>query len=114
MPTTPSKSRFSKHVFVCTNRRGGEGGKGCCASKGGEELLIKMKDAAKAAGLGRDVRINRAGCLGQCARGIAAVVYPEGVWYGALKVEDADTIVAEHLVAGRPVERLLLKDDINA
>jgi hypothetical protein len=35
-----------------------------------------------------------------------AVVYPDGVWYAALTASDAAEIVREHLVDGRPVERL--------
>jgi (2Fe-2S) ferredoxin len=34
------------------------------------------------------------------------VVYPEAVWYGNVQAEDAAEIVREHLVGGRPVERL--------
>jgi (2Fe-2S) ferredoxin len=34
------------------------------------------------------------------------VVYPEAVWYGNVQPGDAEEIVAEHLIAGRPVERL--------
>jgi (2Fe-2S) ferredoxin len=34
------------------------------------------------------------------------VVYPEAVWYGDVQPEDAVAIVEEHLVGGRPVERL--------
>ena len=39
------------------------------------------------------------------------VVYPEAVWYGNVRPEDAAEIVAEHLVGGRPVERLRLADE---
>lgn len=38
-------------------------------------------------------------CLGPCFDGPNAVVYPEGVWYGALDESDADALVA-HLVDG--------------
>jgi len=38
------------------------------------------------------------------------VVYPEAVWYGNVKSEDAEAIVAEHLVGGRPVERLMVAE----
>jgi (2Fe-2S) ferredoxin len=34
------------------------------------------------------------------------VVYPEDVWYCGVQVDDADEIVREHLIGGRPVERL--------
>ena len=33
-------------------------------------------------------------------------MYPEGVWYGGVKPEDVAEILDEHLVNGRPVERL--------
>ena len=39
------------------------------------------------------------------------VVYPEAVWYGNVQPEDAAEIVAEHLVASRPVKRLRLADE---
>jgi (2Fe-2S) ferredoxin len=65
-----------------------------------------LKQAAREAGLGDRVRINQAGCFSQCGNGPMAVVYPDGVWYAALTPEDASEIVSEHLVAGRPVERL--------
>ena len=40
----------------------------------------------------------------------AVVVYPDAVWYGFVKPEDAAEIVTEHLVGGRPVERLRIAD----
>jgi (2Fe-2S) ferredoxin len=39
------------------------------------------------------------------------VVYPDAVWYGHVQPEDAEEIVREHLVGGRPVERLRLADE---
>ena len=39
------------------------------------------------------------------------VVYPDGVWYGRLQVDDVDEIIAEHLIGGRPVERLRIVPD---
>jgi (2Fe-2S) ferredoxin len=38
------------------------------------------------------------------------VVYPEAVWYGNVQAEDAEAIVNEHLIGGRPVERLRLAE----
>ena len=65
-----------------------------------------MKDA----GLKLTVRANKAGCLDQCEHGPTVVVYPEAVWYGHVTPADVDEIVTEHLVHGRPVERLVLAD----
>ena len=69
-------------------------------------MRTRLRDAAKAAGLGRSVRINAAGCLDQCARGVAVVVYPDAIWYGGVTIDDVDEIVRSHLVRGEPVERL--------
>jgi (2Fe-2S) ferredoxin len=39
------------------------------------------------------------GCLGACFDGPSAVVYPDGIWYGGLAVEDARAL-ADHLATG--------------
>jgi len=94
-------SVYERHVFVCTR---GE----WCPSIDGDGLGVHaaLKQAAREAGLGERVRINQSGCLSQCGNGPMAVVYPDAVWYSALSPEDAHEIVGEHLVGGRPVERL--------
>lgn len=70
-----------------------------------------MSQLAKDAGLAGRVRINKSGCLDQCEHGPMVVVYPEAVWYGNVQPGDADAIVAEHLVGGRPVERLRVAEE---
>lgn len=37
------------------------------------------------------------------------VVYPDNVWYGRVTTADVKEIVEQHVVGGRPVERLLMK-----
>ena len=92
---------FERHVFVCTR---GE----WCPSVDGDGIGVHaaLKAAAGEAGLADRVRINHSGCFSQCGNGPMAVVYPDAVWYAALTPDDAEEIVREHLVAGRPVERL--------
>ena len=99
---------FHRHVFVCTNRRPDDNPKGCCATKGGEEVRARFKDELSRRGLKGSMRANAAGCLDTCAFGVSVVVYPEGTWYAGVKAEDVPTIVEEHLVGGRPVQRLLM------
>lgn len=72
---------------------------------------MALQQAAKAADLAGRVRVNKSGCLDQCEHGPTVVVYPEAVWYGHVKPEDAEEIVREHLIGGRPVERLRLADE---
>jgi (2Fe-2S) ferredoxin len=69
-----------------------------------------LQQLAREAGLGAKVRINKSGCLDQCEHGPTVVVYPDAVWYGNVQPEDAEEIVREHLVGGRPVERLRIAD----
>jgi (2Fe-2S) ferredoxin len=99
---------FQRHVFVCTNRRPDGNPKGCCATKGAEEVRAAFKSEMEKRGIKGQMRANAAGCVDTCAFGVSVVIYPEGVWYGGVKTEDVPAIVDEHLLGGRPVERLLM------
>jgi (2Fe-2S) ferredoxin len=100
---------YLRHVFVCTNRRPEDNPKGSCAAKGSEAVLDRFKEELHKRGLKGRMRANAAGCLDACAFGTAVVVYPEGVWYAGVKVEDVVEIIESHLVAGAPVERLRMR-----
>jgi len=101
---------FRRHVFICTNERSAEDPRGCCVSRGGREVAAAFKTKLYERGLKRIVRPNKAGCLDQCAQGVSVVVYPDGVWYGGVSVDDVDEIIEQHIVGGRPVERLVVPD----
>ena len=96
---------FERHVFVCTNRRPDGSPKGCCATKGGDEVRLALKKELDAQGV-QGVRANASGCLDACERGVAVVVYPDNVWYQGVTVGDVKELVSSHLVGGAPVERL--------
>lgn len=101
--------RFKYHVMVCENRRDPADPRGCCAAKGSEAIRAALKDEIARRGLSREARANAAGCLDACAYGPTIVVYPEGVWYGGVRVEDVPELVESHLVNGVPLERLRLR-----
>lgn len=101
---------YHRHVFVCTNQRDPSHPRGCYAGKDGANIREAVKAAVEQAGLSGTVRINKSGCLDQCEHGVTMVVYPEGVWYGFVKLADVEEIVRSHLVDGEPVERLRLPD----
>lgn len=102
-------SLFEKHVFVCENQRPEGDPRGCCSSKGASAFTAALKQLVKDAGLNRKIRVNKSGCLDQCAFGAVAVVYPEGVWYRGVTADDALEVFEQHIKGGRPVERLLLR-----
>ena len=102
---------FEHHVFVCHNVRPEGAPRPSCTADGKSDLFTQLQQLIRAAGLGARVRINKAGCLDQCEHGPMVVVYPEAVWYGNVRPEDAAAIVEEHLVGGHPVERLRVADE---
>lgn len=99
---------YERHVFVCVNERDAANPKGCCAAKGAHEIRSRLKQLAFEAGLRGRIRINTSGCLDQCATGVTIVIYPEAVWYGHVTLADVDELFREHVIGGRPVERLRL------
>lgn len=101
--------QLERHVFVCCNERDADDPRGCCAAKDAEAVRDALKARLKALGVSKQIRANKAGCLDQCKHGVTVVVYPEQTWYRGVTVEDVEEIVQEHLLQGRPVERLRLE-----
>src|SRR3990170_1248437 len=103
--------RFERHIFICTNQRPDADPRGCCTARGSEKVVEAFKLELVRRGLKGRMRANKAGCLDNCARGVSVVIYPDGVWYGGVTAQDVPEIVERHLVGGRPVERLVLRDN---
>lgn len=91
-------SQYERHVFVCEGKR--------CARAGSDDVREALKESVARAGLKKRVRVNRAGCLGQCGHGPMVVVYPEGVWYAGVDAAGGRAIGDGHLIAGRVVSAL--------
>ncbi len=103
--------KFKYHIFVCGNTRQSGHPRGCCDPEGNEELRALFKAEVKKRRLRGQVRANRSGCLDQCEHGPCVVVYPEAVWYGGVTRQDVFPILEEHIIGGRPVERLRIADE---
>lgn len=101
---------FQKHIFICGNFRAPGHPRGCCDPQQEAALQKHFKKRLAEKGLHGKVRANQAGCLDQCEHGPNVVVYPDGVWYGGVTLEDVDEIVESHILGGVPVERLRLKE----
>jgi NADH:ubiquinone oxidoreductase subunit F (NADH-binding)/(2Fe-2S) ferredoxin len=95
-------SKFRMHLLVC-------GGTGCRAAESsliGESLKRELEEK----GLGNEVQVIMTGCFGFCEKGPVVKVMPDNTFYVEVKPEDAAVIVAEHVIKGRPVQRLLYVD----
>ena len=95
-------SDYKFHILVC-------GGTGCMSSNS-RQITENLNDAIKAAGMTDDVKVLQTGCFGFCEQGPIVKILPDNTFYTQVKPEDANEIIAEHIVKGRKVERLLYVD----
>ncbi|MFN0050620.1 MAG: (2Fe-2S) ferredoxin domain-containing protein [Planctomycetales bacterium] len=102
---------FTHHIFVCGNRREPGHSRGCCDPDGGDALRQAFKAELKKRQLGSLVRANAAGCLDQCELGPTVVIYPQGIWYGGVRIADVPRIIDETIVAGRILDDLVIPAD---
>lgn len=94
---------FKKHhVLVC-------GGTGCHSSNG-DKIKNLIEEKVNEKGLSEDIQVILTGCFGLCESGPNIVVYPEGVFYSHVTLEDVPEIVEEHIVKGHIVRRRLFKE----
>ncbi|MDH4284967.1 MAG: (2Fe-2S) ferredoxin domain-containing protein [Gallionellaceae bacterium] len=101
-----------KHVFVCTQSRPPEHPRGSCAANGSADVLQEFKQQFEQRQLWGRFALTGCGCLGTCGTGPSVLVYPESVMYGGVKKDDVATIIEEHLLNNKPVERLQLPPEI--
>lgn len=94
---------YRKHVLVCCKE-------GCCGARGGPEVFEVFRKELAQYGLA-DVLLSKTLCSGACPKhGATVIVHPDGLWYEVAKPEEVAEIVAQHLVKGWPVERLLYRE----
>ncbi len=111
-------AHLKKHIFICENQREANHPKGCCADRGGKELKNALKLEITRRNLKKEYRINSAGCLDVCEHGAAMVIYPQNIWYGAVKLGDVSQIVEQSIVGDKIIQKLIIpskkKDSANS
>ncbi len=85
------------------------GGTGCTSS-GSATLAKEFKKELIKHDLMDEVEIVVTGCFGLCELGPVVIVYPEGTFYSRVEASDVAELVSEHLVKGRPLERLIYSE----
>jgi len=100
-----------KHVFVCVQNRGPGHPRGSCAQSGAVEVWEALANSFQQKNLYGRFALSNSGCLGPCS-GPHVLVYPEGVMYGKVTKGDVAAIIDEHLLADKPVERLMLSPEV--
>ena len=86
-------------------------GTGCVSAR--SDLIKENFDKAIEKYKIRDVESMITGCFGFCGEGPIVKVEPDNVFYTHVSPDDVNEIVAEHILHGRPVKRLLYKNPKN-
>jgi NADH:ubiquinone oxidoreductase subunit F (NADH-binding)/(2Fe-2S) ferredoxin len=93
--------KLKNYILVC-------GGTGCESSKADEIYRSIMKELKDQHAEG-EAQVIKTGCFGFCEKGPIVKVLPDESFYVHVKPEDAKEIIAEHIIKGRQVSRLLYK-----
>jgi NADH:ubiquinone oxidoreductase subunit F (NADH-binding)/(2Fe-2S) ferredoxin len=94
---------YKNFILVCA----GTG----CESSGAIEIYEALLREAEAQGVKNEVQVVKTGCFGFCEKGPIVKVLPQESFYVEVKPEDAKEIIAEQVIKGREVKRLLYKKD---
>ncbi len=97
------------HVFVCTGKS--------CSARDSAEVRDAFERELKERGIlfGREAKgknpngsivLTECASVGFCTIGPTVLIYPDGTWYAQVRASDVPEIIEEHLLNGRPVERL--------
>lgn len=87
------------HLLVCA-------GTGCVANQS-FKIKEELEKEIQKKGLSDEVKVITTGCQGFCERGPIVIVKPGDIFYQQVKEKDIPLLVEEHLLKGRPVEKLM-------
>ena len=90
---------YRADVLICSGTE--------CVSSGSLQVIEALRAELERVGLAQEIRVVESGCRGFCAQGPVMMIYPDGIFYCQVHVEDVPVIVEETLLKGRVVERLV-------
>ncbi len=93
---------YRSHVLVCIDPE--------CLSKGAHDIIDSLNDELVVQGLIDEVQVLETSRIGGCANGPEMMVYPEGVHYSNLTVDDIPFLVEEHFLKGRVAQKFVLPE----
>jgi len=96
----PGDEQATRDLLVCAG--------GSCVTSRSPAVADTFEREIEQAGLGKQVRVVRVGCMGLCEAGPLVLVCPDGVFYRSVDDDGAKRIVVEHLAENRPVRELEL------
>jgi len=91
---------YRTHVLVCVDPE--------CLKRGAHDIIDALQDELVAEGLIDEVQVLETSRIGGCSEGPEMMVYPEGVHYANLTVDDIPYLVEEHFLKGRIAQKLVM------
>lgn len=95
-------SKEKRYITVC----GGTG----CKSCGGDKIVDNLREEIKKAGVEDKVSVSITGCFGFCEKGPIVHISPDNTFYVKVTPSDAEDIIREHIIGGKPLQRLLYEE----
>lgn len=83
-----------------------------CASSGAHKIIDVLREEIIRQGIQDHVSVVSTGCHGFCEQGPTLIIEPQQTLYTQVKPEDVPEIVAQDLMEGKIVERLLFTDPL--
>ncbi len=97
---------YRSHVLVCVDPE--------CLRKGAHDVVDALQDELVATGLIDEVQVLETSRIGACADGPEMMVYPEGIHYAGMTVDDIPYLVEEHFLKGRVAKKFQLTQKAEA
>lgn len=91
---------YRSHVLMCVDPE--------CLKHGAHDVLDALQDELVAEGLIDEVQVLETSRIGACSQGPEMMVYPEGVHYANLTIDDIPFLVEEHFLKGRIAQKFVL------
>ncbi|TET87453.1 MAG: NADH-quinone oxidoreductase subunit F, partial [Dehalococcoidia bacterium] len=81
-----------------------------CLAYGCLNLVAAFRNEVERSGLQEKVDVRATGCPGFCERGALLTIYPQGIFYQQVKIEDVPEILSQTIIRGEIIDRLLYVD----
>ena len=86
--------KYERHIFICVNER--EEGD-CCAGRGSNDILMALRNHINRNGLVNRFNVSKSKCLGHCAFGPTIAIYPDGLIFRRVSMDDTKQIIEKFL-----------------
>lgn len=81
-----------------------------CLAYGCMNLIGALRNEIQLSKLEVKVDVRATGCPGFCERGALLTIYPQGIFYQQVKIEDVPEIISKTVLKGEIIDRLLYQD----